>query len=467
MRTNLSLKNRIAFYFMTVTAIITVILFFGIYRMVSNIVYNHLDEDLETEFSEVSKSIAVINDELIFTNSYEFLEREHKQIEVNPTFIQIVDSLGINIKKTENLFDNNLIFHRPQIKKQFYDTKVAGSAVRQIQAPIDSDNGKTKAYLIIAIPLEESALVLSKLKYILSISYPIMLLLLFSVSRIIAGKIISPINNIIITAENISRDNISERISTPPRKDELYSLTVTINNLLDRLEDTILRERQFTADASHELRTPISVIKGTLEVLIRKERNTDQYKEKIKYVISETDRMANLVENLLSLARFESGFIEPMIGTINIKKIIKNVILRFDKVMQERQIKMEYQFNNSGMIEADASMLEIIVENLISNSIKYSCDESSVIIKLDIENTKNVLSITNFGYIISSEHINNVFNRFYRSDENRGSSIEGKGLGLAIVKRLVELQGFTISVHSSTLNGTTFKVEFPSLEQNI
>ena len=461
-RTNLSLKNRIAFYFMTVTAIITVILFFGIYRMVSNIVYNHLDEDLETEFSEVSKSIAVINDELIFTNSYEFLEREHKQIEVNPTFIQIVDSLGINIKKTENLFDNNLIFHQPQIKKQFYDTKVAGSAVRQIQAPIDSDNGKTKAYLIIAIPLEESALVLSKLKYILSISYPIMLLLLFSVSRIIAGKIISPINNIIITAENISRDNISERISTPPRKDELYSLTVTINNLLDRLEDTILRERQFTADASHELRTPISVIKGTLEVLIRKERNTDQYKEKIKYVISETDRMANLVENLLSLARFESGFIEPMIGTINIKKIIKNVILRFDKVMQERQIKMEYQFNNSGMIEADASMLEIIVENLISNSIKYSCDESSVIIKLDIENTKNVLSITNFGYIISPEHINNVFNRFYRSDQNRGSSIEGKGLGLAIVKRLVELQGFTISVDSSTLNGTTFKVEFPS-----
>ena len=461
-RTNLSLKNRIAFYFMTVTAIITVILFFSIYRMVSNIVYNHLDEDLETEFSEVSKSIAVINDELIFTNSYEFLEREHKQIEVNPTFIQIVDSLGINIKKTENLFDDNLIFHQSRIKKQFYDTKVAGSAVRQIQAPINSDKGKTKAYLIIAIPLEESALVLSKLKYILSISYPIMLLLLFSVSRIIAGKIISPINNIIITAENISRDNISERISTPPRKDELYSLTVTINNLLDRLEDTILRERQFTADASHELRTPISVIKGTLEVLIRKERNTDQYKEKIKYVISETDRMANLVENLLSLARFESGFIEPMIGTINIKKIIKNVILRFDKVMQERQIKMEYQFNNSGMIEADASMLEIIVENLISNSIKYSCDESSVIIKLDIENTKNVLSITNFGYIISSEHINNVFNRFYRSDENRGSSIEGKGLGLAIVKRLVELQGFTISVHSSTLNGTTFKVEFTS-----
>lgn len=446
---------------MTVTAIITVILFIVIYRMVFDTVYNHLDEDLETEFSEVSKSMVVINDELIFTNSDEFLEREHKQIEVNPTFIQIVDPSGTNIRKTENLLDDNLIFHQNQRESQFYEAKVAGSSVRQIQAPINSDNGKIKAYLIIAIPLEESALVLSNLKSVLFISYPIMLLLLFSVSRIIAGKIISPINNIINTAKKISRDNISERISTPPRKDELYSLAITINNLLDRLEDTILRERQFTADASHELRTPISVIKGTLEVLIRKERNTEQYKEKIKYVISETDRMASLVENLLSLARFESGFIKPMIGTINIKNIIQNVISRFDKVMQERQIKMEYHLNNSGMIEADASMIEIIIENLISNSIKYSSNDSSVIIKFYSENTKNVLSITNFGHIISSEHIDNVFNRFYRTDENRGSSIEGKGLGLAIVKRLVELQGFTISVDSSALNGTTFKIEFP------
>lgn len=447
---------------MTVTAIITVILFLVIYSMVFNTVYNHLDEDLVTELSEVSKSIAVINDELIFTNSYEFLEQEHKQIEVNPTFIQIVDSLGKNINKTENLLDDNLKFHPLQKEIQFYETKVAGSAVRQIQAPIKSDKGNTKAYLIIAIPLEESALVLSNLKYILFISYPIMLLLLFSVSRIIAGRIISPINNIIITAEKISRDNISERISTPPRKDELYNLTVTINNLLDRLEDTILRERQFTADASHELRTPISVIKGTLEVLIRKERNPEQYKEKIKYVISETDRMANLVENLLSLARFESGFIEPMIGEINLENIIQNVIVRFDKVIKEKQIGIEYKINNSVKIEADASMIEIIVENLISNSIKYSNNESSVIIQLYNDRTKNVFSITNFGHVISSEHINNVFNRFYRTDENRGSSIEGKGLGLAIVKRLVELQGFNISVDSSKIHGTTFRVEFPS-----
>ncbi|MCB0753939.1 MAG: sensor histidine kinase N-terminal domain-containing protein, partial [Ignavibacteriae bacterium] len=208
MKINLSLRNRIAFYFMTVTALFTVILFFVIYNIVNNTVYNHLDEDLEAEFSEVSKSIVVLNDELIFTNSYELEEQEHRQIEVNPTFIQIVDTAGNNIKRTSNLVGDNLIFNVNQKDKQFYDMQVGGSSVRQIQAPIKSLAGNIKAYLLIAIPLEESALVLSNLKYVLFVSYPIVLILLFSVSRIIAGKIISPINNIISTAEMITRENI-------------------------------------------------------------------------------------------------------------------------------------------------------------------------------------------------------------------------------------------------------------------
>ncbi|MCB0751541.1 MAG: two-component sensor histidine kinase, partial [Ignavibacteriae bacterium] len=268
--------------------------------------------------------------------------------------------------------------------------------------------------------------------------------------------------NIIATAEMITRENINERISRPPRKDELYSLTETINHLLDRLEDTILRERQFTADASHELRTPISVIKGTLEVLIRKERNPDQYKEKIKYVISEVDRMANLVDQLLSLARFESGNIEPMLGPVDLNSIINSVVKRFDLTIKEKNIALEYNFHNSNQINADAAMTEIIVENLFSNSVKYSDNNGAVKIDLSSENNMTVLSIKNFGNIISHEHVNKIFNRFYRTDHGRGSQIEGKGLGLAIVKRLVDLQGFSISVNSSIVDGTTFKIEFPS-----
>ena len=132
------------------------------------------------------------------------------------------------------------------------------------------------------MPLEESALVLENLKIVLFIAYPLVLIFLFSVSRYIAGKSIKPINKVINTAEKITKENLDKRIDLPEHKDEIYILTSTINELLNRLQDAVLREKQFTADASHELRTPLSVIKGTLEVLIRKPRKREEYEDKNK-----------------------------------------------------------------------------------------------------------------------------------------------------------------------------------------
>lgn len=446
---------------MTVTAVFTALLFFVIFNIVNNTVYNHLDEDLELELSEVSSSVVVLNDELILANSYEFSELEHNQVEVNPTFIQLVDTVGNNIRRTPNLMNDNLFFHKKQNSKEIYNTKVSGSPVRQIQAPIKDHDNQIKAYLMIAIPLEESELVLENLKYVLFISYPLVLILFFSISRLIAGRIVSPVNNIITTAAKITKENINERISIPPRKDELYRLTETINSLLDRLEDTILRERQFTADASHELRTPISVIKGTLEVLIRKERNPEQYKEKVQYVISEVDRMATLVEQLLSLARFESNTLEPMIGPLEVEVIVNNVLKRFNNKIVEKRITFEFNTSSNCEVSADMAMTEIIIENLISNAIKYSAEEGNVSIGLAQLEDKLFFSVQNFGSIIPEEQKNNIFKRFFRTDQSRTSQIEGKGLGLAIVKRLVDLQGLNITFDSSIEAGTTFTIIFP------
>ena len=165
--------------------------------------------------------------------------------------------------------------------------------------------------LLVAVPLEESELVLENLQKALLISYPIILIILFLTTRYIAGKSIAPINNVITTANKITRENLRERILLPENKDEIHLLISTINELLNRLEDNLLREKQFTSDASHELRTPLSVIKGTLEVLIRKPRDVQQYEEKINYCIRETDRMTKLIDQLLLLARYDSGKVLP------------------------------------------------------------------------------------------------------------------------------------------------------------
>ena len=460
----MGLRNRIAFYFVAVTALLAITLFMVIYFIVSGTVYNHLDEDLDAELEEVSNSIVYLDNQIIFANNYEWTEQEHGQIEVNPTFIQVVDTLGKSLRKTVNLRDNNLFFHSGAGTKKYYDLQVSGSSVRQVQYPLISGN-RVFAYLIIAIPLEESALVLKNLKTVLLISFPIVLILLFAVSRSIAGQIISPVKNIIITADLITRDNLNERIPLPKHKDELHKLSFTINKLLDRLEDAILREKQFTADASHELRTPISVIKGTLEVLIRKEREPEQYKEKVAYVIREVNRMATLVEQLLSLARLESGKTKPMMGEINLSQLVNKTINRFSENIKLKKLTLINDTRDNHKINADASMTEIIMENLISNSVKYSGEGGIIKINSFEENEKIIFTINNYGNIIPPDKLENIFDRFYRLDQSRNSEVQGNGLGLAIVKRLIDLQNFTITVQSSESDGTTFRITFTAVQQ--
>ena len=303
---NLSFKYRIAGYYLFTTTLIIALLFLVIYWIVHNTVYSYLEEDLHTELTQIIGGIAIGNDNKIgFLNPSEWKEGEHSQIEVNPTFIQVVDSEGNILKKSPNLFGDSLKFYRTFSSKYFFRTELSKSSIYQLQSPVHNKSRETVAYVLIAVPLENAEIVIVHLRNVLLISLPLILFILFFVTRYIAGKAIVPVNIVIQTANRITKENLQERIKLPNNKDEIYTLISTINELLDRLEDTLLREKQFTSDASHELRTPLSVIKGTLEVLVRKPREVSQYEEKINYCIKETDRMTNLIDQLLFLAKYD------------------------------------------------------------------------------------------------------------------------------------------------------------------
>ncbi|HKB85649.1 MAG TPA: HAMP domain-containing protein, partial [Ignavibacteriaceae bacterium] len=239
----LNFRNRIATWYLVATALLIAGLFSAIYIIVNNTVYSHLDSDLDLELNEVKNSIVNAGGQIIFANPFEWNEREHGQIEVNPTFVQVSDKQGKVIRKTGNLVSDSLEFRNAVNYKIYFDSELSGSPIRQVQYPYFDSDGSVKVYLSIAVPLEESALVLSNLREALVISFPAILLILFLVTRLIAGKSIAPIHNVINTANKISKANIAERISLPPHNDEIHALTSTINGLLNRLEDALLRER--------------------------------------------------------------------------------------------------------------------------------------------------------------------------------------------------------------------------------
>ncbi len=450
-------KNRVASYYLFATALIIALLFFAIYWIVYNTVYSHLKGDLDAELSELNNSIVVTgNDEIIFANPLEWNEGEHKQIEVNPTFIQVTDVNGKIIKKTSNLLNDSLKFNKSESQKYYLSTILSRSSVYQVQTPILNNSGKKIAYLLVAIPLEESELVLENLKTALFISFPVILLVLFFTTRYIAGKAIAPVNNVIQTANRITKENLRERIGLPENKDEIYTLVSTINELLDRLEDNLLREKQFTSDASHELRTPLSVIKGTLEVLVRKPREVKQYEEKINYCIKETDRMTKLIDQLLFLAKYDSGKVLPDKTNADIRKILEDTFNRLEPVLTEKEIKINIDSNGDTSAVADESMMGIIFENVITNSIKYSGNRSEIDVKFNNSGSYLECVIKDTGTGMTDDQIKKIFDRFYRTDESRNSEAGGFGLGLSIVKKFCELQEIDLSVESKPSRGTSF-----------
>ena len=459
--TKTSFSNRIALYFLSATAMLIVVIFVAIYIVVSGSVYRYLDEDLKAESSELQNGIVTFNERIIIANLKEWDEGEHNQIEVNPTFVQITDTTGAILKQSPNLVREKLgIF--PEYKIQFFfNTHLDKSSVRQVQTPITID-GRTIGFLSVAIPLDDSLLVLKNLRMVLIFVFPLVLLIIYFIVVFIARKSIDPVYQLTQAAQKITRENLNQRIQLPKYKDEIYTLVNTINKLLDRLEDAVLREKQFTADASHELRTPLSSLKGTLEVLLRKQREPEQYIEKIQYGLSEVNRMTILVEHLLLLARYEAGAIPVNLQNIQIEEMVHRIAVRLSERLDKNHISLNINIPTDTDIFSDRFMLEQILENLTTNAVKFSNHGEEVEIGFRNDYSQRILWVRDQGIGMTPQQIDLIFDRFYRVDESRNFAVKGNGLGMAIVKRFADILELKINISSKPGNGTLVEVIFPS-----
>ena len=450
----LSLKNRIALYYIISTAMLIFVVFIIIYSIVSFSVQKNVTDNINFEVEEYLEKIQFVNTETKLIDKNEWIKQEHNEISVNPVFLVLSDKYGREIEKSENLRKESLHFTKNSQVKVVSDFKLGGKLVRQMQVPLIKDN-QIRGYLLVAVSLEEAANTVRNLLNILLLLYPITLILLFLVARIITGRSIKPILNIIETADKISQENLNARIDLPKKKDELQLLSQTINDLLDRIQNAVEREKQLTSDASHELRTPLAVIKGTLEVLIRKPRNQTEYLEKIDFCIKEVDRLNNLVSELLLLARFENQKQNLKHEDISLNAVFLDVLSRYSDKIKRKEITVKHHFSEDYIIKSDNYLISIVIGNLISNALKYSNDKGEIVINLSNDNSTIIVSIFDNGIGISKDNINKVFDPFFRSEPNEHPEVKGTGLGLSIVRRICTLLGIEINISSEENSGTT------------
>ncbi|MFY7740394.1 MAG: sensor histidine kinase [Flavobacterium sp.] len=449
-----SFRNRIAFNYIISTALLIAFVFIVIYQVIYYSVDNHINDDINDEVKKHLGEIEIDRNNTYLIQVDQWRAREHNTVDVNPVFVQFHDINDQLIDKSPNLKGILLKLNGKEKDNVLVDTYLNSKPIRQIQVPL-VDNNKIIGHVIVAMSLDDATMILSNLKKILLIAFPLILVVLFLIARLIAGRSIKPVTSIIETSSTITRDNLKSRIQLPNNKDELYTLSETINNLLDRIENAIEREKQFTSDASHELRTPLAVIKGTMEVLIRKPREKQEYEDKINFCITEVDRLNNLVDQLLLLARFENQKQNIRSEQVYLNSLILDATARFSEKIKEKKITIVANFQEDYYIKSDSYLVSIIFSNIISNAIKYSNDNGKITIHLSNENDIIICSVSDNGIGISSEDLDKIFNSFYRSDVSNHPEIKGTGLGLSIVKRLCNLLSIELNIKSIKEEGTS------------
>lgn len=280
---------------------------------------------------------------------------------------------------------------------------------------------------------------------------------------ITSKKMLKPIETITNTAQEISINNLKERISVDGPEDELKSLSRTLNSMIDRLQESFEKQNQFVSDASHELRTPIAVIQGYANLLDRWGKNDEAVLEKsIKAIKSETLNMAELIEKLLFLARGDSSILKIEKSRFMLNKLISEITEEFN-LLNKKYLTITNNSNAEVEVCGDYKLLKQLLRIFIDNSIKFTKEHG----KLDISSvlTGNVvkLIISDSGMGIPQNEIGNIFNRFYTVDKSRSKDKSGTGLGLAIASQIVKLHNGTIDVQSAEEIGTTITVSLKIL----
>ena len=274
----------------------------------------------------------------------------------------------------------------------------------------------------------------------------------------LAARALAPIDAITRAARRISTEDLSARLKLPDVGDEVSRLATTFDDMLNRLDQGFQRERRFTADASHELHTPLAAMQAILSVMREAERSPAEYRQAMSDLAEETDRMRGLVEDLMRLARGE-GESPVMKEPIDLALLLLDVTDSLRPLAGGKGLRLELDTPNSLPIRGDMDQLIRLWVNLIHNAIKYTIS-GTISVSAHAEADRVVVYVQDTGVGIPAEHLPHIFERFYRVEAARSSA--GTGLGLAIARQIVTAHGGSVSVESTPGVGSRFTVSLPT-----
>jgi heavy metal sensor kinase len=461
----LSIGVRLTLWYLAFFAVAQLAFGAGMWLILRNNLYDLVDDGLEEQIDDLKnflqsqpkdRSIAKLQQEVNQTYA----------IEHSGNYLEIHAENGELIYRSAFLQGHQSELSRPdQVKTPILRSReIEGRPFRFLLQQLDV-NGHV--YTVeMGAPADDAVETLHLFRSYLLMFAPLLLLAAAGGGYWLSRRALSPMDALVRTAREISGTNLNSRLQKLETGDELQRLSDTLNEMLDRIESAFLRITEFTADASHELRTPISLIRTEAELALRRSRGEAEYKESLRHILLEAERTTVLIEQLLSLARTDSGRETIQLQPVDLNQTLRSVVDGWQQVATIRNLQFSASLDVTDcfvFVLGDETLLRRLADILLDNAFKYTSPPGSVHLSLEPKGESAVITVQDSGVGIAEEEQSKIFERFYRVDKARSRAQGGAGLGLAIAQWIVTQHRGSIGVESRSGDGATFRVELPMI----
>ncbi len=463
-----SIGVRLTLWYLAIFALAQFVFGAGMWLILRHNLYDMVDDGLEGQVDDLKS----------------FLEAQKKdasiaklQEEVNETYTieHSGDYLAVYAENNRLIYRSAFLDAHPssllspdQITRPIRKSRrIDGRPFRFIFEQLNDINGHIYTVQM-GLPADDVVETLHLFRSYLLMFAPLLLLAAAGGGYWLSRRALAPVDALVQTARQVSGTNLNSRLQKLQTGDELQRLSDTLNEMLDRIESAFLRISQFTADASHELRTPVSLIRTEAELALRRSRGEAEYKESLRHILLEAERTTALIEQLLSMARADSGRETLHLQPVDLRQTLRSVVDGWQQVATIRSLQFSASLAAPDFsVMGDETLLRRLADILLDNAFKYTSSPGSVHLSLEARGESAVIMVRDSGVGIAEEDQGKIFERFYRVDKARSREQGGAGLGLAIAQWIVTQHGGSIGVESRPGSGATFRVELPMIAASV
>jgi heavy metal sensor kinase len=458
----LSIGVRLTSWYLVIFAAAELGFGIGMWLVLRQSLYSIADDALTAQVDDVTRFLKAQKPKNRTLAGLQEEVSEAYVLEHSGDFLQLCDEDGNWIFRASPLERNQFAPVAPAAVKSrsFQNVQLEKKPYRFITQRIDV-NGR--AYTVqTGVAIDQAVATLSLFRRYLLMLAPLLLLAAASGGYWLSRKALSPVDALTRTARSIGGSNLGDRLEKLNTGDELQRLSDTLNEMLARIENAFFRVTHFTADASHELRTPISLIRTEAEIALRKPRGSEEYREALRHVLLEAERTSSLVEELLSLARADSGRENLHLAPLDLHAAVAGTANEWHQMVESRNLEFKQALADGELaVLADPSAVQRLLAILLDNAVKYTPSPGIVELMLETKNEIAVITVRDSGIGIAEQDQRKIFERFYRVDKARSRQLGGAGIGLAIADWIVQQHHGSIAVHSSIGRGSSFIVSLP------